>query len=44
MVEKKNINGIEDVYEPMNPIEDLIGGEVKFRHTSGKKPTKRRRR
>lgn len=33
-----------DVYEPMNPLEDLIGGEVRFRHTSGKKPTKRRRR
>lgn len=33
-----------EVYEPMNPIEDLIGGEVKFRHTSGKKSTKRRRR
>lgn len=33
-----------EVYEPMNPIEDLIGGEVKFRHTSGKKTNKRRRR
>lgn len=32
-----------EVYEPMNPIEDLIGGEVKFRHTSGKKATKGRR-
>ena len=33
-----------DVYEPMNPLEDLMGGEVKFRHSSGRKPTKRRRR
>ncbi len=32
-----------DVYEPMNPIEDLIGGEVKFRRSSGNKRSKRRR-
>ena len=33
-----------DVYEPMNPLEDLIGGEVKFRHSSGNKTSKRRRK
>ncbi len=26
-----------DVYEPMNPIEDIIGGEVRFRSSSGRK-------
>ena len=33
-----------DVYQPMNPFEDLIGGEVKFRHSSGKRKTTKRRR
>ena len=32
-----------EVYEPVNPIQDLIGGEVKFRHFSGNKAIKRRR-
>ncbi len=33
-----------DVYQPMNPLEDIIGGEVKFRHSSGKRKTTKRRR
>ena len=33
-----------DVYEPMNPLEDVIGGKVRFRHSSGKKRSKGRRR
>ena len=33
-----------DVYEPMNPIEAVIGGEVRFRHSSGKRKTTKRRR
>lgn len=33
-----------DIYEPMNPLEDIIGGEVRFRHSSGKRKTTKRRR
>ena len=33
-----------DVYEPMNPLEDVIGGQVRFRHSSGKRKTTKRRR
>lgn len=30
-----------DVYKPINPVEEIVGGKVVFRHSSGNKSKKR---